>query len=127
ARVAPADLAQQRRPFHRAPHPVVPDATPPYPPHSIARPPHPLEHPALYEYSGGCRAIQIDSGGVVVFRKEKHSENVQERHGNQERSYEGERREASHRSRGLALGILAIAAGVPYLSHADTSSAPPVS
>ena len=28
---------------------------------------------------------------------------------------------------GLALGILAIAAGVPYLSHADTSSAPPVS
>ena len=27
---------------------------------------------------------------------------------------------------GLALGILAIAAGVPHLSHADTSSAPPV-
>ena len=28
---------------------------------------------------------------------------------------------------GLALGILAIAAGVPHLSRADTSSAPPVS
>ena len=28
---------------------------------------------------------------------------------------------------GLALGILAIAAGVPHLGHADTSSAPPVS
>jgi hypothetical protein len=27
----------------------------------------------------------------------------------------------------LALGMLAIAAGVPRLSHADTSSAPPVS
>jgi len=28
---------------------------------------------------------------------------------------------------GVTLGILAIAAGVPHLSHADTSSAPPVS
>ncbi len=28
---------------------------------------------------------------------------------------------------GLALGILAIAAGVPHLGHADTSSTPPVS
>ena len=28
---------------------------------------------------------------------------------------------------GLALGILAIAAGVPHFSHAATSSAPPVS
>jgi len=28
---------------------------------------------------------------------------------------------------GLVLGLLAIAAGVPRLSHADTSSAPPVS
>ncbi len=28
---------------------------------------------------------------------------------------------------GLALAILAFAAGVPRLSHADTSSAPPVS
>ena len=28
---------------------------------------------------------------------------------------------------GLALGMLAMAAGVPHLSHADTSSAPPVS
>ena len=28
---------------------------------------------------------------------------------------------------GLALGMLALAAGVPHLGHADTSSAPPVS
>jgi len=28
---------------------------------------------------------------------------------------------------GLVLGILAIAAGAPHRSHADTSSAPPVS
>ena len=28
---------------------------------------------------------------------------------------------------GLALGILALAAGVPHLSQADTASAPPVS
>jgi len=59
-----------------------------------------LEHQALHEDSGGCRPIQIHSGGVVVFRKEKHHENVQEHHGNQERSHEGERREALHRGRG---------------------------
>src|SRR5437667_8965309 len=37
-----------------------------------------LEHQALHEDSGGCRPIQIHSGGVVVLRKEKHHENVQE-------------------------------------------------
>jgi non-ribosomal peptide synthetase component F len=42
------------------------------------------------------QAIQIRSRGVVVFRKEKHNENVQEDHGNRKRSHEDERCKASH-------------------------------
>src|SRR5437667_2243117 len=77
------------------------DRVKPFPPEALRR----AAVRARGSPAGGARArsrspIQIDSGGVVVFRKEKHDESVQEHHGNQDRSDEGECREASHRSRG---------------------------